>query len=128
MKNSGFTLIELLIALSVMAVLITIAYPSYSHFILKTHRVDGQIALLQLASRMENYALTSPQGYEGATLAKVKTNAVSPEGYYQLAIAKATAQDFLITATAINSQARDKACAVLTFNAQGEQGPEKQCW
>lgn len=129
MKNiHGFTLIELLITLSIIAILIGIAYPAYSDYILKVHRADGQTALLQLASRMEKYALISAQGYDGVSFAKLTMNDMSPQGYYRLAIVEKNAQDFLITATAINSQARDKPCAVLALSAQGERGPAKQCW
>ena len=49
-KTSGFTLVEQLVALAIVGILATLAIPVYTKYVTKTHRTEGQIALLSLAS------------------------------------------------------------------------------
>jgi len=49
----GFTLIELLIAVVIIGIIASIAYPSYTRYVERSVRSDGQTALLQAASEME---------------------------------------------------------------------------
>ena len=53
--NKGFTLLELVIAVSVIAILSVIAYPSYHNSIRVSRRVDAQQALMEAAHKLENY-------------------------------------------------------------------------
>ena len=50
---SGFTLIELLIAMVVLAILATIAYPTYTEFVRRSRIVDGLSQLNDFRTRME---------------------------------------------------------------------------
>lgn len=54
-QKSGFTLIELLIALAVVGILASIAYPSYTDHVRRTRRADAQGALMGLSNAMERY-------------------------------------------------------------------------
>lgn len=49
----GFALIELMVALAIMAILASVAYPSYQESIRKARRVEGRAALLQLMQQEE---------------------------------------------------------------------------
>ena len=48
----GFTLLEFLLTLSLLAILITLAYPSYRSYLVRVHRIDGQLALLDTAAQL----------------------------------------------------------------------------
>ncbi len=53
MKNKGFTLLELLITVSMISVLLTIAYPNYINFMRETYRSLAQNDMLTIAYRLE---------------------------------------------------------------------------
>lgn len=54
-KRHGFTLIEMLIVLAIIAILTAIVLPSYSGYIVRTRRTEGQIALIEAMQRQERY-------------------------------------------------------------------------
>ena len=55
--SSGFTLIEVMIVVALIALLATIAMPSYQDSIRKSRRADAKAALVQLAQFMERNLL-----------------------------------------------------------------------
>jgi len=58
MKNksaSGFTLIELMIVVAIVAILASIAYPSYISSVIKGRRASGRTALTELMQQQERY-------------------------------------------------------------------------
>jgi type IV pilus assembly protein PilE len=55
MVNKGFTLIELMIVVAIIAVLVAIAYPSYTQYRVKTNRAQAQSELLVIAQEMNSY-------------------------------------------------------------------------
>lgn len=122
--KSGFSLIELVIAMAIVAILVAIAYPSYHNYIVNARRTDGQTALLDLASRMEQY-YSENHTYQTATIAAggatdVMDSATSPEGWYVLSISNATPTTYTLQATPQNSQATgDTRCQTLTLNQLG---------
>lgn len=132
----GFSLIELLITLAIMGLLATMSYPSYQRYITKSHRLDGQSALLELACRMENYHLEHGT-YKTATIAENKdtdvlSQSLSPQSRYVLSITVATDKTFLLRATPI---APDKECQSLTLSSSSAKGVTAasmrridQCW
>jgi type IV pilus assembly protein PilE len=58
-RNRGFTLVELIVAMVILATLAAIAIPSYSAYVLKSHRTEVKSALLDAASLEERYFSTS---------------------------------------------------------------------
>ncbi|AHE66727.1 type IV pilin protein [Legionella oakridgensis] len=142
--KKGFSLIELLIVLVVIGILASIAYPSYRDYISRARRSDGQSALLDLASRMERY-YSENHTYQTATIGTgnatdVLSSAVSPEGWYTLAINNPTTSTYTLQATPRNAQATaDTLCQTLTLNQLGVKGiatgpagsptgTASQCW
>ncbi len=142
--NKGFSLIELLVVLSITGILCAIIYPGYRDTITRTHRSDGQTALLDLAIRMENY-YTKNNTYKTATIGQgtstdVLVHATSPEGFYLLSLSKLTHSTYTLKATPTPSQANaDSRCQSLTFNSLGIKGittgpagnptaPASTCW
>ncbi|MES2900599.1 MAG: type IV pilin protein [Pseudomonadota bacterium] len=55
MKIHGFTLIELMVALVVLLLLSTIAYANLGSFVIKSRRIEAQVALLELMQEQERH-------------------------------------------------------------------------
>ena len=54
-KQQGFTLIELMITLAILAILTSIAVPSYMSYVYKSKRTEGKTELLRIAQLQESY-------------------------------------------------------------------------
>jgi type IV pilus assembly protein PilE len=128
--SRGFTLIELLIALACVALLASLAWPSYQSLMARSQRAQARAALLQAAHWMERAA--SANGSYPLT-ADVPASVLQIEGQrYKMTVAS-TAQSFSLSATPLGTQAAD-ACGVLTLNqlgvrsVQGASQTAAQCW
>ena len=55
MRRNGFTLVEMLIVVTVGAILVTVALPSYQEYLRKARRSDGKEALLRLQLEQERF-------------------------------------------------------------------------
>jgi type IV pilus assembly protein PilE len=54
-RSQGWTMLELLIVLVIAMVLAAFSYPSYSQFVIRSKRVEGQAALQLLMQQQERY-------------------------------------------------------------------------
>lgn len=61
-NHSGFTLIELMIVVAIIAILASVAYPSYTNSVLKGKRAEGRAALAELMLQQERY-MTQTNSY-----------------------------------------------------------------
>lgn len=78
--SKGFTLVELMIVVVMIAILASIAVPSYQGYVVRNNRVELQSQLLQIASNVERFK-SQQLSYVGVTLAMVNNNsAVFPPG------------------------------------------------
>ncbi|MGH9960023.1 MAG: type IV pilin protein, partial [Pyrinomonadaceae bacterium] len=100
-KLRGFTLIELMITVAVVAILASIALPSYLEQVRKSKRAEGKSALLRAAQNMERY-YTSNNTYN-ATLTAAGISAYSADSStdsaYAIDLPVATATAFTVRAT-----------------------------
>jgi type IV pilus assembly protein PilE len=86
-RVAGFTLVELMIVVVVVAILASIAIPSYQSQIRKSRRTDAKTAVLDLAAREEKYLslnnsyTSSPANLGYGTATSFTTQYVS-NGYY----------------------------------------------
>ena len=133
MKNSkGFTLIEVMIAVVIIGILAAIAYPSYSEYVKRGNRTEGQAFLNDVVARQERY-YSQNNNYVTETneIAKLGMSATaSATGKYTVALAEG---DGGYSLTATNSF-NDVKCATLTLNALGDKGStgsrsdNDDCW
>ena len=117
----GFTLIELMIAVAIIGIIASIAYPSYTRYVERSVRSDGQTALLQAASEMER-CYSRDYTYAECDLEMT----LSPSGHYAISVASGSQSDggYILTATTQRSDGCDED---LTLNAKGGRAPEA-CW
>ena len=129
-RAAGFTLIELMMAVAIIAIVASIAYPAYQDQVRKTRRSQGQALLLEIAGHMERYyydngAYTTDLTDLGYATA---SNVPSEAGYYTVSVNPATAacpvaSCYVLTATAQGGQAPD---GNLTLSAAGQKTPENK--
>jgi type IV pilus assembly protein PilE len=131
-KMRGMTLIELVIVVAIIALLATIAVPSYRQFVLRSHRVEAKAALLNLAAAQEKFYLQNNTYTDALTDAPpdgLGLTATTEKGYYTVAIDDADADSFTATATATGGQAADSDCATFTIDQAGARtATSDSCW
>lgn len=125
---SGFTLVELMIAVVVVALLASIALPSFMDSIRKSRRSEAFAALAQVQQAQERWRSNGSSYAESLTNAANGTppglgmaSATTAKGYYTLSLSGAGASGYTVTATAVagTSQASDGNCKVLAAQVQG---------
>lgn len=134
-RQQGFSMVEMMIVLVIMAILASIAIPAYRKYGARSHRVDAQRALTDLAARQERY-LYSNNAYADE-LSELGAAASIAGSYYSVAIdpAGTSSTAFKFVASATGTQKRDDAqCQTLTLDQAGRQGStgsttnDPACW
>jgi type IV pilus assembly protein PilE len=119
------TLFELMIVVAVVAILVSVAYPSYSGFIRKANRAEAHTTLLDWANRQENWRADHTSYSADFTPDSTE--------YYSYSM-ESTATSFTLTATALGTQLNDKEkgvpCSSMNINEAGVVGPPSKqvCW
>lgn len=125
--SRGLTLLELMIALAVVGLLASLAYPSYAAQLRKARRAEAQQVLMDAALR-QHQILLDTRAY-AATLAD--TGLVLPqalEAHYAitLEVDAGPVPAFTLTATPRGDQAAD-ACGALSLDQANVRLPAA-CW
>ena len=126
----GFTLVELLVVITIGAILLSIAVPTYQAQVRKSRRTEAKTALLDLASREERYMSTNnAYSNTAANLGYSALPTAVGSGYYRLSIpapvaSTATAPaSFTATATVVSGrgQEKDTSCYSFAVDSKGRQ-------
>ena len=150
-SHKGFTLIELMVVIALVAILVSVALPTYQNQVLKGNRAVAKGKLLDLVARQEQFfadnkvysnTLDAFLGL-GTTTAGVDDNynwvaTASADSIYTFSVTTAAIggvanMSFTLTATPVNKQTRDAgSCATLTLNQAGQRGATGtlglDCW
>ena len=126
----GFSLIELLTAIVIVAILASIAIPTYTSQVRKSRRTEARTALLDLASREERlFSTTNTYSNLPADVGYGATGSTFPmaigSGYYNVSVTVAAGPPatFTVTATPVSGkgQDKDKQCASFSVDQAGRQ-------
>jgi type IV pilus assembly protein PilE len=120
MKNQrttgkGFSLIELLIAITIVAIIFSIAIPSWKTYLQTMRRTEAVALLMELANRQENFRI---QQHRYA--ATKELTVMPPEG---LGIINSNARYALTTIASAHEYT-----AFATVDTSGTQADDKKCW
>lgn len=145
-RERGVTLIELMVVVAIVAVLVSIAVPSYRNYVLRANRAEARAALLALAVAEEKFYLqcnTYTTALDGTSAtacspANLQFNTTSERGYYTIAVSSADANTWTATATAASGEPQydDSKCRTFQFTAQGVKtaknaanaANDNECW
>ena len=129
--HSGFTLLELMIVVVVAAVIAGIAYPSYQGQVRKGRRAAATAALIDAASRQEQFFLDNKTYTTTITVGGLNMDDVTQSGAYALTVDAPSGACLLdrcyrLRATPQGVQGGD-ACGPLTLNSDRIKSPS-DCW
>ena len=122
---AGFTLIEVMIALAIVAIIVAIAYPSYTSQVQQTRRAAAQTEILEVAQSLER-CNTRTNSYNGCGIG----NQPSEDGRYTITV-NADAATYTVAAVPIPGESQDDDyCETMTVNHLGERtsADNDRCW
>jgi type IV pilus assembly protein PilE len=118
----GFTLIEILIAVALIAIIGTVALPSFAESIRKSRRSEAMAAISTIQQAQERYRGNNAS-YAASLTALGLGSTSKPRGYYALssaAVMGSTATAYVVTADGSGgSQANDGTCGKLSVKMDG---------
>lgn len=123
MRCRGITLLELMITVAIIAILASIAYPSFQAHMLKSRRAEALEHLLSAQLKQEEQRVTS-----GSYTTDFALLGGANIDHYTFA-ATVSGASYTLTATAKSGspQANDAGCTSLTINQQDQKTPAN-CW
>ena len=137
-RTRGFTVIELMIGLVIVAVLVSLAVPSFRDTLRKSRRSDAMNSIMDIHLSQERYRVNNPT-YGNLSQAKNIVPAVSslasPDGHYSLTVTGNTATNYtIVAATVVGDDQANDSCGdfTLAFTAgvitKTADGNDDLCW
>ncbi|WP_019140515.1 type IV pilin protein [Noviherbaspirillum massiliense] len=144
-RTRGFTFVEILVVAVVVAILTTMAYPSYQEAVRKSRRAEGKAALMQVMQQQERYYslhnsyIAFSSGSTGGDEKRFKWYSGESPARSAYEIRAAACKDESIRdcvlliaepgTSAVNPGHKDAACGSLTLSSTGEKGADgPDCW
>lgn len=126
-QQIGFTLIELMVVVAILAIIASVALPSYRQHVLKSRRAAGAACLLQAQQQMERF-YTTTLAYNAAGSPTVFTCDSEISRFYTVSVSGVSAKAYTLTAAPQGAQTAD-SCGSLTVNQTGAKTPTgSTCW
>lgn len=123
--QSGFTLIELMIAVVVIGILASIAYPLYTGYVERARRTDAHAGLMDTAQVLERCYTVYSSYNNGSCSLSDGDSVSSPDENYTITVAS-TDTGYDLTAEFAGSG--DDGCSGdLTLDHKGVRAPD-DCW
>jgi type IV pilus assembly protein PilE len=123
-RHRGVTLIELLVAVMIVSILAAVAVPSYRSYVLRTHRAGAKAAMMDIASRQQQFLMSNRAYADTATLTAAgyaPDDSVTDRYTWAVTVNNAASPpSFSITFTATGAQASD---GNLTLDSLGNRSP-----
>jgi len=124
-SRKGFSLIELMVVVAIVAIIVALALPSYTRYVLKANRGEAQQLLLNWANNQEIWRANDT---DYATTAEL---ALPTHAKYTFELPTRTTTTYVLRATADGDQANDKergtTCSPLEINQANTKTPA-DCW
>ena len=127
-RQRGVTLLELMAVVSILAILASIALPTYRRYLIRSQRTEAKIALLQLQTAQEKFYMQNNSFTDNITDASpdgLGLPGTTETGKYAIAVDLADdGQTYDATATPVEGggQADDADCANFSINQRGTEG------
>ncbi len=126
-KADGFTLIEVMVTVAIVAIIASIAYPSYLGQVRKSRRAEAQSTLMSIAGKQQQMILdTRSYASTVAALNIAVPTSVSQNYTISVTVGTATVPTFTALATPLGKQAAD-SCGTLSVTQSGVKTPSN-CW
>lgn len=117
-RSAGITLMELMVALAIVAILATLAFPGFQDALMRGRRGDAIASLLALQLAQETWRANHPAYADLDALGWA--GAASLDGHYTLRLADRSAAGFLATATPRPDRPqRNDSCGTYAVNERG---------
>lgn len=119
-KHKGFTLIELMITIVIVAILASIAIPSYREYVIRGNRTAAQAVMMEIATRQQQFFVANRTYATAAQLGIALPPEVVDNYDFAINLVDGPPPGFEITFTPKGAQASDVA---LTLDSEGVKGP-----
>jgi type IV pilus assembly protein PilE len=118
--QKGFTLIEVMVAVVIVAILASIAIPSYREYVIRGHRRAAQAAMMEIATRQNQYFVANRAYATAAELGYALPPEVSDYYDYAVTLDAGPPPAFTIDFTAKAGQVGD---GDLSLTSEGVKSP-----
>ena len=127
-RARGFSLIELMITVAIVAILASVAYPSYQQYVIRSNRSEMEQFMLDVANREEEFLLNN-RSYTNLAGLNLSVPTRLQSLYTVTAVAATTCADttinapgYCITSTPVATSIQ-KNDSTLTLDSQGNKKP-----
>lgn len=127
----GFTLIELMIAVVVIGILASVAYPSFLAQVRKGRRADAVDVAAKVLQAQERYRGNQTEyTNDVSALSGYGVPNKSPAGYYTFTLSGASTNGYTLNLTGVSGQEKDEGCSTMKMvvSAGSPTYTDATCW